>query len=248
MYKDFRTAILEILSSQENHEAELNGVAGMGHGADDIPGSIVSVDTAPSPQRVITEQPKSTIPRNPADHFGEMDPVPLTMMGQALNRAGPAAELSSSSGELPRVIFVIGGPGSNKASLCLKVVGRSAGWTHFSVGRILRSQVETEAKPNSESFLIREAITEGDFVNQPLVENLLETQLNYWRGRKGVLIDGYPRSLEQMRKFEEKVNYLKRKEKKRKGKFQHFISPVPPNPEHRSAGLFQAAVGPRASG
>lgn len=67
--------------------------------------------------------------------------------------------------------------------------------------------METEAKPNSESFLIREAITEGDFVNQPLVENLLETQLNYWRGRKGVLIDGYPRSLEQMKKFEEKVNY-----------------------------------------
>lgn len=129
MYKDFRTAVLEILSSQENHEAELNGVAGMGHGADDIPGSIVSVDTAPSPQRVITEQPKPTRITNPADHFGEIDPVPLTMMGQALNRAGPAAELSS--GELPRVIFVIGGPGSNKASLCLKVVGRSPGWTHF---------------------------------------------------------------------------------------------------------------------
>lgn len=66
--------------------------------------------------------------------------------------------------------------------------------------------METEAKPNSESFVIKEAIMEGDFVNQPIVENLLETQLNYWRGRKGALIDGYPRSAEQMKIFEEKVS------------------------------------------
>lgn len=76
------------------------------------------------------------------------------------------------------------------------------------MGRILRSKVEVEAKPNTESYLIKEAITEGEFVNQPLVDNLLETQLNYWRGKKGVLIDGYPRSMEQMKKFEEKVNIL----------------------------------------
>lgn len=75
----------------------------------------------------------------------------------------------------------------------------------FSVGRILRSQVETDAKQNAESSLIKEAIMEGDFVNQPLVEKLLDTQLNYWRGKKGVIIDGYPRSAEQMKKFEEKV-------------------------------------------
>lgn len=80
----------------------------------------------------------------------------------------------------------------------------------FSVGRILRSQVETDAKQNAESSLIKEAIMEGDFVNQPLVEKLLDTQLNYWRGKKGVIIDGYPRSAEQMKKFEEKViTYIK---------------------------------------
>lgn len=48
MYRDFRTAVLDILGSQENQEALLNGVAGMGKGANEIPGSIVSVDTAPS--------------------------------------------------------------------------------------------------------------------------------------------------------------------------------------------------------
>ena len=75
----------------------------------------------------------------------------------------------------------------------------------ISVGRILRSQVEAEVKPNTEKFMIKEAIMEGDFVNQTTVENILDSQLNYCRGRKGVLIDGYPRSAEQMKKFEEKV-------------------------------------------
>ena len=43
VYKDFRGAVLDILGAQENQEALLNGVVGMGHGVDDIPGSIVSV-------------------------------------------------------------------------------------------------------------------------------------------------------------------------------------------------------------
>lgn len=41
MYQDFRAAVLDILNQQENQEAVLNGVAGIGHGLDDIPGSIV---------------------------------------------------------------------------------------------------------------------------------------------------------------------------------------------------------------
>jgi hypothetical protein len=47
VYKDFRASVLDILQAQENQEAVLNGVAGIGHGMDDIPGSIVSVETAP---------------------------------------------------------------------------------------------------------------------------------------------------------------------------------------------------------
>lgn len=124
VYKDFRAAVLEVLSSQNNHEAEMNGVAGMGRGVDDIPGSIVSVDTAPSPQKVVTEQPKGTRINPVVDESMDMDPG--MAMGQALN---PQDKLPK--GPIPPVIFVIGGPGSNKASLCLKVVGQNPGWTHF---------------------------------------------------------------------------------------------------------------------
>jgi hypothetical protein len=47
VYKDFRASVLDILQAQENQEAVLNGVAGIGNGMDEIPGSIVSVETAP---------------------------------------------------------------------------------------------------------------------------------------------------------------------------------------------------------
>lgn len=125
VYKDFRAAVLDILSTQENREAELNGVAGMGRGSDDIPGSIVSVDTAPSPKRVVTEQPRSgaskMVARNPFEDDAE----------EALSSVVVEPNNPNNNGQIPPVIFVIGGPGSNKASLCLKVVGANSGWTHF---------------------------------------------------------------------------------------------------------------------
>lgn len=46
VYKDFRSAIFEILSSQDDQNAMLNGVVGMGRGMNEIPGTIVSVETA----------------------------------------------------------------------------------------------------------------------------------------------------------------------------------------------------------
>lgn len=135
VYKDFRAAVLDILSSQENREAELNGVAGMGRAMEDIPGSIVSVDTAPSPQRdVVTVQPKAEVnnkvmPKSSVDPFGEVASG-IGPMGPVLNNH-VEPNVAGNSGKIPPVIFVIGGPGSNKASLCLKVVGNNPGWTHF---------------------------------------------------------------------------------------------------------------------
>lgn len=46
VYKDFRSAVFEILSSQDDQNAMLNGVVGMGRGMNEIPGTIVSVEAA----------------------------------------------------------------------------------------------------------------------------------------------------------------------------------------------------------
>lgn len=54
VYKDFRSAVLRVLGSQENLSAAANGVTGAG--ADGIPGEIVGVEPAP-PMPTIPIQP-----------------------------------------------------------------------------------------------------------------------------------------------------------------------------------------------
>jgi hypothetical protein len=132
VYKDFRSAVLDILQTQENQEAVLNGVAGIGHGIDDIPGSIVSVETAPN-QSKSKDYVAVTTPPNAIE-----SPVKArTKMNGHVGRNVIEVEtinerpMKANHSKIPNVIFVIGGPGSNKATLCLKAVGMNPGWSHL---------------------------------------------------------------------------------------------------------------------
>lgn len=164
VYKDFRNAVLEILGSLENQEAALNGISGMGKGINDIPGSIVSVETAPSQQKTITEslaENKAKERRrhddinkvnndNGDDDDGMSDVEKADdSMGQRVGIAneGLSQDIGETSSNIktsstattatvtnkgyPPIIWVIGGPGSNKASLCLKAVAMNPGWGHI---------------------------------------------------------------------------------------------------------------------
>lgn len=150
MYKDFRTAVLDILNALENQEAVLNGVTGMGRGIHDIPGSIVSVDTAPSQVQAphIADQAANASVTNAVI----TQIAANTATAAATMRAGAKGSESNSSvivtqqpklnlaitsmvaadmPIIPPIIWVIGGPGSNKATLCLKAIGLNPGWGHI---------------------------------------------------------------------------------------------------------------------
>lgn len=154
VYKDFRTAVLDILGAQDNQEALLNGVAGMGRGIDEIPGSIVSVDTAPSQNKVVTETSGEIMPTEVNTMMGQNVRVnnnqivtnsykPATTSSTTTSTAATTATVKSvnnnhvnsntkiNTRKVPPVIWVIGGPGSNKATLCLKAVNVNPGWGHF---------------------------------------------------------------------------------------------------------------------
>ncbi|XP_059613710.1 adenylate kinase isoenzyme 5 [Phlebotomus argentipes] len=192
VYKDFREAVLEILGAQENQEALLNGISGMGHGSNEIPGSIVSVETAPGHSKVITADDTTFDRVNQQRHD---TPKPRNLYdSHAMQRLDI----------IPPVIFVIGGPGSNKASLCIKAIGMNPGWGHISVGRLFRALAESEAKPNTEAFTVKEAIAEGELVPHQIIERLLQDNFVKMRDKKGILVDGYPRDLEQLNSFEQK--------------------------------------------
>ncbi|XP_055545854.1 adenylate kinase isoenzyme 5 isoform X2 [Wyeomyia smithii] len=218
VYKDFRAAVLDILGAQENQEALLNGVAGMGRGVDDIPGSIVSVDTAPSQHKVIAAAPAHQVEINNRNR-SPSPPVPSLAVGPGApllrqqSRIQSPQQTSSNmlsvpdkSGKIPPIIWVIGGPGSNKATLCLKAVGVNPGWGHFSVGRLLRTAADSDPRLGTNNFAVKEAITAGEMVPKHSLEQLLETQLAQLSDKRGVIIDGFPRDMDQVAFFEKQYN------------------------------------------
>lgn len=76
----------------------------------------------------------------------------------------------------------------------------------FSIGRSLRSLAESEPKPMTENYAIKEAITAGEMVSKESLDKLIHTNLLQLINKKGVIIDGFPRDMNQMLDFQDKVS------------------------------------------
>lgn len=98
---------------------------------------------------------------------------------------------------LPSFIWVIGGPGSNKADLCNQAVRNMPGWVHVSVGGLLRTMA-------SSNTIVNDAIVSGEMVPQDIVMQVVEQQVVLNRDTDGIIIDGYPRDFNQVQEFETK--------------------------------------------
>lgn len=97
----------------------------------------------------------------------------------------------------PNVVFVIGGPGSGKGTMC-EVAEIQLGWTHLSTGDLLRAELEVGG-PKAKT--IDEYITAGKLVPNEIMVTLLKNAMeNITRttGKKNFLLDGFPRSLNNM--------------------------------------------------
>lgn len=97
----------------------------------------------------------------------------------------------------PNVVFVIGGPGSGKGTMC-ELAEIQLGWTHLSTGDLLRAELEAGSAKAAE---IEKYMTEGELVpNEILVTLLKDAMENTTRttGKRNFLLDGFPRSLNNM--------------------------------------------------
>ncbi|XP_063700619.1 adenylate kinase isoenzyme 5 [Culicoides brevitarsis] len=206
VYQDFRIAVFDILNQQEDQEALLNGVAGIGNGEHNIPGSIVSVDTAPirkdSTSFLVAERYNENASKQTSNTMRNTKNKDSVNMNYVPNSLCEQAVILSNHSKVPHIIWVIGGPGSNKATLCLKAVGINPGWGHISIGRLLRAISESEVKPFTEEFDVKEALANGEMVKKYTLDKLIEKQLKYLSGKIGVIIDGYPRDITQANYFE----------------------------------------------
>ncbi|XP_025198830.1 adenylate kinase isoenzyme 5 [Melanaphis sacchari] len=167
VYNDFRSSVLQILSS---YKSPAPVIVANGTVRTDNPG---------------TEQPEVDAER-PSNHF-TVDPAPEPR----------ATERVSEPETFPRVIFVVGGPGSNKSSLCQKVLRANVGWGHVSVGPLLRSLASTQES-------LQEMISSGHILEEWIVHEILDKELLKYTNTEGIVIDGYPRNIGQLNYFEKK--------------------------------------------
>lgn len=97
----------------------------------------------------------------------------------------------------PNVVFVLGGPGAGKGTMC-ELAESQLGWTHLSVGELLRAERE-EGGPNAAT--IDQYIKAGDLVPNEITVMLLKNKMEHITRTTGCvnfLLDGFPRSLDNL--------------------------------------------------
>lgn len=100
-----------------------------------------------------------------------------------------------------KVVFILGGPGSGKGTQSEKIVQRYGGWAHISTGDVLREEVEKGSDIGKQCEKIME---EGKLIPTDLVIQLLRGAIEASASTR-VLLDGFPRALEQGKAFESQV-------------------------------------------
>ncbi|MGJ8650989.1 MAG: nucleoside monophosphate kinase [Opitutaceae bacterium] len=103
----------------------------------------------------------------------------------------------------PKVVFVLGGPGTGKGTMCA-LAESQLGWTHLSTGALLRAEREAGG-PNA--AIIETCIAAGKLVPNAitvaLLKDAMETAIRT-TGKNNFLIDGFPRSLDNLEGWTER--------------------------------------------
>lgn len=97
----------------------------------------------------------------------------------------------------PNVIFVLGGPGAGKGTMC-ELAESQLGWVHLSTGELLRAE---KNQGTAHSTMIEKCLAEGVLVPDEIIVDLMKQSMeNVTRttGKTNFLLDGFPRSLSNL--------------------------------------------------
>ncbi|KAM4807054.1 adenylate kinase isoenzyme 5 isoform 6-T6 [Urocitellus parryii] len=103
----------------------------------------------------------------------------------------------------PKIILVIGGPGSGKGTQSLKIAERY-GFQYISVGELLRKKIHSTSS-NRKWSLIAKIITNGELAPQETTITEIKQKLMQIPDEEGIVIDGFPRDVAQALSFEDQI-------------------------------------------
>ncbi|XP_048844615.1 adenylate kinase isoenzyme 5 [Brienomyrus brachyistius] len=113
-------------------------------------------------------------------------------------------EVFDPSRPRPKVILVIGGPGSGKGTQSLKIAERYS-FQYVSVGELLRKKMIHNATSNRKWGLIAKIITNGELAPQETTITEIKQKIMKIPDATGIVIDGFPRDVGQALSFEDQI-------------------------------------------
>ena len=100
------------------------------------------------------------------------------------------------------VVFIIGGPGSGKGTIC-KRLKEDFHYEHLSTGDILRNVVKNQTHPDWKT--LDEKMKSGQFVSSAELLGFVKDEFKNFKGKK-VLLDGFPRNQENIDVWDKTMN------------------------------------------
>ena len=110
--------------------------------------------------------------------------------------------MAEPASEKMKIVFVLGGPGSGKGTLCQRIQQEDPQFQHLSAGDLLR---EERQRGGELAAQINKIINEGGIVPAETTIELLKNAM-VASGCKKFLIDGFPRNHENMTVWFDKMN------------------------------------------
>ena len=101
-------------------------------------------------------------------------------------------------------IILIAAPAAGKGTLS-EMLKEYYGYVHISSGDLLRDASSSNTELGNK---ISEMLGRGELVSDEIVFNLLEDRLKLDDIKKGFILDGFPRTLEQAKKYNEIASKL----------------------------------------